>query len=41
MRKFVFVRAYDRDGYSVSAHTRLAYCLPNFCRSPDQFDFGF
>lgn len=39
--KFVFVRAYGREGHRVSAYNRPAYCLPNFCPSPFQGDFGF
>lgn len=39
--KFVFVRAYGRKGHRASHHHRLAYCLPNFCPSPRQSDFGF
>jgi len=43
--KFVFVRAYDRKRngvvHRVCDHIRLAYCLPDFCPSPLQLDFGF
>lgn len=43
--KFVFVGAYERKRKGVSHyvgdHVRLAYCLPNFCSSSRQLDFGF
>jgi hypothetical protein len=39
--KFVFVGAYRRKGFRVSAYIRLAYCLPDHCQSPLQLDFGF
>jgi hypothetical protein len=43
--KPVFVRAYERKrngtSHRVCVHIRLAYCLPNFCPSSFQLDFGF